>query len=135
MSGVHRLVCLAFHGPPPKLGMHAAHKDGVKDNNSPENLRWASPAENNEDRRAHGVHPMGEALPHTKLTASKVRDIVRLSHAGCRPKDLAHQFGVSDTAIRKVLGGRSWRQVTAFSPHPDILAEIERLQEKTVGLR
>lgn len=74
-AGIHRVVCLAYHGEPPEAGMHAAHIDGVKLHNVPENVRWATVAENNEDRRTHGVHPMGERLPHTKLTAEKVREV------------------------------------------------------------
>lgn len=125
--GVHRLVCRTFHGEPPARGMHAAHIDGDKVNNIVENLRWATPAENNEDRRVHGVHPMGERLPHTKLTAQKVREIVTRSAAGEHYQALASEYGVTGTAIRKIRSGRSWRHVTGFAPHPDILAEIDRL--------
>jgi hypothetical protein len=127
--GVHRLVCLAFHGGPPKPDMHAAHKDGVKLNNTPCNLRWATVAENNEDRRKHGVHPMGERLPHTKLTADKARHIVRRYWSGEVTSALAQEYGVASNAIRKVALGLSWRHATGewFARHPDILAEIERL--------
>jgi len=125
--GVHRLVCLTFHGEPPLADMHAAHKDGVKTNNHPSNLKWATAAENNEDRRAHGAHPMGEALPHTKLNAAKVREVVRRCRSGESQSAVARDMGVSNVAISKVMLGKSWRQVTGFEPHPDILAEIARL--------
>ena len=48
------LVVLAFLGPPPFPGAHAAHFDGDKLNNRLSNLRWASPAENEADKRRHG---------------------------------------------------------------------------------
>lgn len=125
--GVHRVVCLAFHGEPPSEGMHAAHKDGVKDNNTPANVRWATVAENNEDRRRHGVHPMGERLPHAKLTADKAKAIVWRCAAGESDSALAREYGVSSTAIRKVRTGRSWAHATGFSRVPEIEAEIARL--------
>lgn len=126
-GGVHRFVCMAFHGLPPEGLPHAAHRDGDKQNNRPGNLRWASIAENNEDRRAHGSHPMGNVLPHAKLTPAKVLEVLRLKGHGLSNEAIARRFGVSGVAIRKVLTGRSWRQVTGFSPAPEILAEIARL--------
>lgn len=51
---LHRLVCLAFHGAPPAPGMHAAHRDGAKQNNAPANLYWATPTQNIHDVIRHG---------------------------------------------------------------------------------
>lgn len=42
---VHRLVCEAFHGKPDSK-MDVNHKNGVKDDNRPENLEWCSRSEN-----------------------------------------------------------------------------------------
>lgn len=39
---VHRLVCEAFHGPPPLPTDHADHLDFDPTNNTPSNLRWLS---------------------------------------------------------------------------------------------
>ena len=39
---VSRLVCLAFHGLPPKGRENVLHHDDVHTNNVPENLRWGS---------------------------------------------------------------------------------------------
>lgn len=47
--GVHRLVCLAFHGlPPDKDHRVTNHKDGCKSNNHPSNLEWATYQKNTE---------------------------------------------------------------------------------------
>src|SRR5690348_4661929 len=51
---VHRLVCEAWHGPPPSPVHHAAHLDGDCANNCPENLAWATPKENAEHKRLQG---------------------------------------------------------------------------------
>lgn len=43
---VHRLVCEAFHGPPPFKGAVVIHIDENALNNRPENLRWGTQKEN-----------------------------------------------------------------------------------------
>lgn len=43
---VHRLVCEAFHGPPPEGRPYVIHIDEDAHNNRPENLRWGSQKEN-----------------------------------------------------------------------------------------
>lgn len=53
---VHRLVLIAFVGPPP-AGMHALHSDGNPGNNRLANLRWGTPSENSLDAVRHGAHP------------------------------------------------------------------------------
>lgn len=43
---VHRLVCEAFHGPPPFEGAVVIHRDENALNNRPENLKWGTQKEN-----------------------------------------------------------------------------------------
>lgn len=49
---VHRLIALAWHGPPPFEGAEVLHNDGTTDNHA-ENLRWGTTAENAQDREDH----------------------------------------------------------------------------------
>ena len=51
---VHRLVCEAFHGPPPFQGAHVLHWDDDPKNNTPENLRWGTASENMYDSVRNG---------------------------------------------------------------------------------
>lgn len=53
---LHRLVCQAFHGPPPE-GFDADHADENRLNNHPNNLRWLSRSENMKKiyREGHNV--------------------------------------------------------------------------------
>jgi len=52
---VHRLICSAFHGNPPK-GHDVDHVNGIKHDNRPENLRWASRSQNLRGARTtHGA--------------------------------------------------------------------------------
>src|SRR5690348_15132724 len=50
MSLISRLVCEAWHGPPPTPKHEAAHWNGVRTDNRPSNLRWATGAENAADK-------------------------------------------------------------------------------------
>jgi hypothetical protein len=43
---VHRLICEAFHGPPPFDGAVVIHKDENALNNKEENLMWGTQKEN-----------------------------------------------------------------------------------------
>ena len=43
---IHRLVCEAFHGPPPFARAVVIHLDENALNNSPDNLRWGTQKEN-----------------------------------------------------------------------------------------
>jgi hypothetical protein len=64
---VHHLVLEAFVGPRP-AGCQAAHGDGNKLNNTLENLRWASPKENNADKVRHGTYLFGARTPNGRKT-------------------------------------------------------------------
>jgi DNA-binding phage protein len=40
--GIHRLLAMAFYGPPPSEKAIPNHRDGVKDNNFKSNIEWSS---------------------------------------------------------------------------------------------
>lgn len=54
--GVHRIVAETFIGPAPS-GIHVCHFDGNRPRNILENLRYATPRENNADKIRHGTSP------------------------------------------------------------------------------
>lgn len=108
--GVHRAVCLAFHGEP-AAGMVAAHNDGNSQNNLCGNLRWATPAENSADRIRHGTAPKGEANGKAKLSSADVKEIRR----SLEPRRvLADRFNVSQTHISRIRTGQSWSDVSTL---------------------
>jgi hypothetical protein len=47
---LHRLVCTAFHGAPPKDKPVVRHLDGDPTNNHADNLRWGTRSENEFDK-------------------------------------------------------------------------------------
>lgn len=136
---VHRLACIAFHGAPPSATHHAAHNDGVRDNNFATNLRWATPSENMLDKLAHGTMATGDrngarAKPdllargrrngkHTRPekiargeqhhSAKLSNDDVRAIRCDPRPRrGIAAAYGVSKCAIDGIKTGKTWGHVT-----------------------
>lgn len=105
----HRLVALAFLGEPP-AGYQCAHGDGNRQNNALGNLRWATPAENAQDRQRHGLWlpPRGSEHHASTLTEADVIEIRRRRAAGERPSDLAAEYGVSRPSMSRILHRRTW---------------------------
>lgn len=116
MCYVHRLVCEAFHGLAPAARLDAAHGDGDRLNNRPQNLRWATRAENEADKVLHHRSNCGQRNGMAKLTdaqAAELRDRARLlpkSTGGARIKNgalepLAAEYGITAGGARLIISG------------------------------
>jgi hypothetical protein len=57
LTGAHRLMCRLAHGEPSAAGLQAAHSCGRQLCVNPQHLRWATQAENEEDKILHGTAP------------------------------------------------------------------------------
>ena len=108
VEGIHRLVLLAFVGPPPELNYQACHNDGNRRNNRHDNLRWDTASENCLDRTRHGTW-----TPKRKLTPELVNEIRASLESGMTGKETAKKFGVSETAVGVVKRRRSWVDLAA----------------------
>lgn len=102
---VHRLVCSAFHGPP-EGKMDVAHADGSRDNNRPDNLRWATRAENMLERTAHGRANTSRSVPE-----ETAREIIARLNRGERQKDIAEALGLKRWTVNAIKRGLSWNQL------------------------
>ncbi len=109
---VHRLVLLAWVGPPPPGKPHCRHLDGNPGNNHIDNLAWGSPLENAADAMSHGTLVKGEDNSAAKLTEPNVREIRRLASLGLEYTEIARRFGVSDVAIGLVVRRKVWAWLT-----------------------
>lgn len=96
---VHKLVLLAFVGPPPP-GHECRHLNGIPSDNRLVNLCWGTRSENLRDKTLHN---------QGKLKVSDIRDIRRAlstPHHGQQRK-LAAAFGVSEGTISAIKLGRT----------------------------
>src|SRR5690606_21466536 len=71
---VHRLVLMAFVGPP-REGEECRHLNGIPHDNRPINLAWGSARENWNDKRLHGTDTKGQRHPRSVLNDAAVSEI------------------------------------------------------------
>lgn len=112
---IHVLVAKAFI-PNPENKPTVNHIDGHPLNCFVENLEWATYSENTKHAYRIGleVQAKGEDDSSTKLTNEQVREIRRIyifgdKEYGIRP--LAKKYSVGRTTIKRVLDGKSYRNV------------------------
>lgn len=102
---VHRLVALAFIGPPPSPVHQVAHYDGNGQNAAVSNLSWKTPAENNADKLRHGTHLAGLNHPSTRLSSEKLAEAKRLRAEGVSYSKIAAAVGCSNSHAHRIVVG------------------------------
>lgn len=108
---VHRLVAAAFI-PNPENKVTVNHKNGIKTDNSVENLEWNTNSENTKHSYRMGLQAdrRGENS-WSKLKEQDVKTIKALLYAGCNHRMLAEQFNISRPTITAISGKRLWSHV------------------------
>lgn len=103
----HRLVWQHLHGDIPE-GCQVNHRNGLKDDNRPENLEVNTPGENLRHAHAGGLlDQSGEKNPAAKLTNREVAQIrLAYSQGGYTQAELGERFGVSHQAVSKLVRGQ-----------------------------
>ncbi len=108
---VHRIVFETFLGPIP-AGLQINHKNGVKDDNRLENLEVCTQSENMRHADSLGLIPRKHGPDHhqSRFTPEQVDGIRRRYRSGgITQRELASEFGVSQTAIFYILKEKNWR--------------------------
>lgn len=117
----HRLVAMTWIGAAPSGTHEVAHNDGSRTNNHWRNLRWATPAQNQADRKAHGTYVHGQNAYSAKLTDEQANEI-RTSYAGhgrryvggdVTMQGLADAYGVSITQVSRIVNKRQRTNIAA----------------------
>lgn len=103
----HSMVCEAFHGAKPSVKHQAAHWDGIKANNAPGNLRWATGKENSEDQIRHGTQVRGESAGAAKFTEQQI-SAIRASYPNKSQQQLADSYGTSQSHIGRIVRREVW---------------------------
>jgi len=105
---LHRLICTAWHGPPPTPEhTETNHKDGDASNNQPDNLRWTTRAENiqysyanNPNRKSNAGALSNPVRGRKQGTADEWRQFESFAAAA---RELGPRFNPS--GFRKVASG------------------------------
>lgn len=105
---VHRLVCMAFQGVPPKGKPLARHLNGVSTDNRADNLAWGSHADNAADAIRHRTLGKGMLARRRKLNETQVAEIRSRLSQGESDRALANEFGVSRYYPNQLLAGKHW---------------------------
>ncbi|CAH2910639.1 MAG: hypothetical protein CPSOU_1823 [uncultured Paraburkholderia sp.] len=99
------IVCTAFHGPRPE-GMTVRHRDGSRQNDSKDNLSWATHSVNCLDKLEHGTAQRGARNGNVTISEGTARRIKSLSHLSA--KEVAGQVGVKKHIVDNIRSGNSW---------------------------
>lgn len=133
-AAVHRLVLLAFMGPPPP-GTEGSHLSGNSRDNRLVNLAWEDNARNMRRKYDHGTIPKGEQHHHAKFTADDILCIRARVAAGVTKTALARQFDVSKSTVARIARGETWSHLSGQSTRLRVMTDAERLVRKRDQMR
>lgn len=112
----YREALLHRSGPPPVVGMQAAHgpcKPGLRQECwNPTHLSWKTAQGNADDKVRDGTNLFGGTHPRAILDDAKVVQILfqcQVEHRSRR--SVAESFGVTISTIHNIVSGRSWRHI------------------------
>jgi len=114
---VSRIICEKVYGAAPSEKHQAAHSCG-KGRDACVNhrhLRWATNAENQADRIAHGTSNQGSRNGRSQLSDEKVIEIDRRLRRGHRSIDIAADLGINAKNVGNIKCGRNWGWLTGRS--------------------
>lgn len=108
---VHNVVMHAFVGPKPNERSQINHIDGNKENNNLTNLEYVNQREHTLHTTRNKLHAHGTRVNTCKLSEEQVREIKYFLKLGCKTTTLAKEYGVSQSAIALIKGGRNWKHI------------------------
>lgn len=126
----HRLSFRLFVGDVP-AGMILRHRCDRPCCVNPAHLEVGTPADNARDCVERGRRPRGEAAGGAKLTTPVVLAIVAARNAGVTESSASRGFGISRTAIRKIMRGVTWSHVTGIVSARDAAFLADVLSDST----
>ena len=106
---IHKLVLLAYVGSCPD-GMECRHLNGIRTDNHIDNLEWNTHSKNMKDRKKHGTHPKGEQVSTHKLNQKDIKGIRELNHQGCKQKDIATRYNITQSTVSDIINKKIWNQ-------------------------
>lgn len=109
---VHRLIAEAYL-PNPENKPEINHINGIKSDNRPENLQWATKSENLKHAYENGLRiPVrGDNHSATKIKDSQVIEIFSLREKGLKTVEIAKIMGCSQSYISQILNKKVKRYI------------------------
>lgn len=108
---VHLLVLEAFTGSSPE-GTEGCHDNGNSIDNRIENLRWDYHSGNMQDAVSHDTITHGIDQHSSKMTDTMVLCVrERYAAGGVTQVELAAEFNMRQSSMRKILIGETWARV------------------------
>jgi hypothetical protein len=105
---VHRIVALAFIGPPPEGKIFINHKNFIRDDNTPDNLEWVNSYENMKHLVKNNRSLKGCKNPSAILNEAQVLEIKSCNLSFNKMSEL---YGVSIPTLEAIRYGRTWKSV------------------------
>jgi len=102
----HNFMCEQAHGPAPSEIHEAAHECGDTACVNPHHLSWKTPTEKGLDCRKHGTHVRSRYGSAGKITLEQA-EVIRSLKDTRRLRELADEYGVSESAISNVWTGKT----------------------------
>jgi hypothetical protein len=120
ITGSHRAAWMLTNGPIPD-GLHVLHKCDNPPCCNPSHLFLGTQADNNRDcfKKKRSVHfvarnswPRGDSSWRSKITDAQALEILALVKAGNPRETLAPKYGITASAITKIINGKSRKHLT-----------------------
>ncbi len=107
---VHRMVATIYCANPNKYP-YVNHKNGVKTDNTADNLEWCTASYNTQHAYDTGLMQRGSKMPHARLNEELVSEIKIALLEGASPQSIADMLGLSVGTISNIRVGRAWKHV------------------------
>jgi hypothetical protein len=130
---IHTLVMVAFCGPRPS-GLETAHLNGDPSDNRLSNLIYCTHRENESHKKLHGTN-LGQRNSNAKLLGWQVAEIKYLASRAIPQGKIAELFGISHKDVSQILCGRTWKDISARTDVPALVAEVERLRDALLSMK
>lgn len=118
----HEVIAWTFLGPKPE-GYEINHINGIKSDNSSDNLEYVTRQQNIQKGWANGQFEntramfklnIGEKNGKSKLTEEDVKNIMEARENKIKIKTIAEYMGVGTSCINRIIAGTTWGHVTGI---------------------